>query len=437
VTVWLDRERVDEGRRNFLRALAGTPLLAALEGRAAAKPQRRPVRAAFIGVGGQGSVLLGRAAPSFIDVRAICDINPAHAAAAVKLAREGGHAPPKTYDDHRKLLASEDVEAVVVATPLWTHADVVLAALAAGKHVLCEKMMAYDVASARKVRDAAAKAGRLLEIGHQRFYNPIYTAAYEGIVKRGLLGEVYFARLGWHRNGSWRREEPLPAPTFDASAWGYPSFEHLLNWRLYRRYSQGLMAELGSHQVAIANWFYEAHPTSVQGSGAIARYRDGREVNDHVHATFEYPGGRVATYTSIQSNQLHGSYEEFLGTKGTLVLRGETEALFFPEGETAEAREARSAADKTLALAGATTPDAVSSASKKYEEAKRTTDAKASGPARRDGREAYRNELAGFCAAVRGTGKLACGPDRAFGAAVACITANAATDQHARSEIPT
>ena len=50
----------------------------------------------------------------------------------------------------------------------------------------------------------------MLEIGYQRFYNPVYQAAYEGIVKAGLLGDVYHARLVWHRNGNWRRKDEPP-----------------------------------------------------------------------------------------------------------------------------------------------------------------------------------------------------------------------------------
>ena len=82
----------------------------------------------------------------------------------------------------------------------------------------------------------------------------------------------------------------------------------------------------------IVNWFFGAVPEFVHGSGSVARWKDGREVDDHVYATFEYPGGRTATFSSIESNAFDHYYEVFFGTKGTLLLKGEAEAYLFEEG---------------------------------------------------------------------------------------------------------
>ena len=57
----------------------------------------------------------------------------------------------------------------------------------------------------------------VLEIGYQRNHNPMYQAAYEGIVKAGVLGDIYHVRLAWHRNGNWRRKAELPSPDYDPS----------------------------------------------------------------------------------------------------------------------------------------------------------------------------------------------------------------------------
>ena len=113
---------------------------------------------------------------------------------------------------------------------------------------------------------------------------------------------------------------------------GLPDFEHLWNWRLYNRYSRGLIAELASHELNIVNWFFAAEPTSVMGTGGIYRFKDGREVPDHVYATWEYAGGRTAVFSSIESNAFDHYYEAFFGTKGTLILQGEAEAYLFDEG---------------------------------------------------------------------------------------------------------
>ena len=75
--------------------------------------------------------------------------------------------------------------------------------------------MAKSAADCQQMIDAARNNNRVLEIGYQRFYNPIYQAAYTNIIKQGLLGDVYFARLAWHRNATWRKTEDPPSANFD------------------------------------------------------------------------------------------------------------------------------------------------------------------------------------------------------------------------------
>src|SRR6266571_5134901 len=118
----------------------------------------------------------------------------------------------------------------------------------------------------------------------------------------------------------------------DAVSWGYPTWDHLANWRLYRKYSQGLVAELGGHQISTATFFLDASPTAVVGSGGIYRFKD-REVNDHVFVTLEYPQGRTVTFSSIESNDFDHITEQFMGTRGTLVIGHEGEVLLFGGGD--------------------------------------------------------------------------------------------------------
>jgi predicted dehydrogenase len=297
----LTPEQQELGRRNFLRVLAGTPAVAALAASAYVKGPVRggPVRVGFVGLGGQGRVLLEQADPAYAEVRALCDVNPAQLARAEAVLAKKKLPPAPRYAEWKEMLQKEDLEAVIVAAPLWMHAEIVAGALEAGKHVLCEKMMAWDVAGCERMKAAADKAGKLLEIGYQRAYNPVYQAAYDGIVRSGVLGDMYHARLVWHRNQSWRRNVEEPAPGYDPSRWGYPTLDHLINWRLYWRYSKGLFAELASHQVNIANWFFGATPEAVMSSGGVLRFKD-REVYDHVYATFEYPQGRTAIFSSTR-----------------------------------------------------------------------------------------------------------------------------------------
>jgi len=417
------------GRRNFLKALAGTPALAGLGVAAAARGPLRggPVRIGFVGVGGQGGVLLEQLDPAYGEVRAVCDVNPSQLAKAGATLAKTGRPPARQYAEWRDLLQKEDVEAVIVAAPLWMHAEIVTGCLDAGRHVLCEKMMAWDVAGAERMRDAATRNRKILEIGYQRFYNPMYQAAYDGIVRRGVLGEVYHARLAWHRNGNWRRSGTPPSPEYDPSRWGYPTFEHLLNWRLYWRYSKGLFAELGSHQISVANWFFGAAPEAVAASGGVQRFRDGREVYDHVYAIVDYPQGRTAVFSSIESNAFDDYYEMFMGTKGTLILKGEAEAYLFHEGKEG---------GPTTVDVSMKGPGPVLEASEsRRADAAGTAGGRASVSERVDRLSPYRLEVAAFCSAVRVGTPIACGPERALASTRACVRANEAVAQKTRLAI--
>ena len=416
----LTPEQQELGRRNFMRALAGTPALAALGAAAATKGPVRggPVRVGVVGVGAEGRVLLEQTDPRYAQVVALCDINPAQLAKAQESLKKTGRAAVPQYSEWKEMVQKEKLEAVILALPLFMHAEVTVGCLEAGLHVLCEKMMAYDEASCRRMVEAQRRAGRLLEIGYQRHYNPIYQAAYEGIVRTGTLGEVYHARLVWHRNGNWRRKFELPAPDYSPAKWGYPTMDHLINWRLYDRYSRGHMAELASHMVAITDWFFGADAESTVGSGGVYRYKDGREIPDHTYATIEYPGGRTAVFTSIESNAFEHYYEAYYGTKGTLVLRGEIEAYLFDEGQTpGQARP--TAVEVTPKSAG---PATAASESRAADAAGRGVGGGVAG-AGGDRLAPYRYEIEGFCSAIRTGTPLKGGPQRAMGSAFACIAA--------------
>jgi predicted dehydrogenase len=325
------------------------------------------------------------------------------------------------------MLEHESIEAVIVAVPLWAHADVVTQAFAAGKHVLCEKMMAWDVAGCERMIAAASKAGTVFEVGYQRHYNPVYRAAYDGIIQRQLLGDIYHVRLAWHRNGSWRRAGAPPSPDYDASRWGYPTFDHLWNWRLYRQYSRGLFAELASHQLNAANWFIGAAPDAVMASGGVYRFKDGRESCDHEYAIWEYPGGVSTTFSSVESNAFDERYEAFFGTKATLIMYNEAEALLFEEGGagTSTGVEVSGAVGGAVVHASETKPANAGAVSRAAAQT-----ASATGRA-----SATELEISRFCAAVRTGESVACGAQRAFESARSCIAADDAIAQQARLSI--
>ena len=247
----------------------------------------------------------------------------------------------------------------------------------------------------------------------------------KAVIKTGAIGEVYHVRTAWHRNGSWRRTGDPPSADFNASQWGYPTFDHLLNWRLYWKYSQGLMAELCSHQINAVNWFLGSTPEAVIASGGLYRFPEGREVYDHVYATFEYPGGRSVTFSSIESNAFDDYYEMFQGTKGTLILLHESDAMFFDEEASKRATAIAVSSARWRRCRAVVRDDG------RQPELERAASASATSTGS-NGPRPIRIEIQRFCSAIR-TGKpVACGPEKAIASARPCIRANEAIKQKTR-----
>ncbi len=400
-------------RRDFLVAAAAGGATAGGLYFGYTKIQGSPVRAGLIGTGDEGLVLLGESNPEFIDFIAYSDIRPSSIKRAMEENRPGRmgfkarygskkaaevekRSKDKGYlgsaDAYKKLLQDPDIEAVVIALPLHLHAQATIDALKAGKHVLCEKLMARSITDAKKMiaaqretnerRKAEGKEPLLLAVGHQRHYSILYDAASD-VLEQGLLGDIKHIRALWHRNNTWPRMEggkqategerkllrdswrqPIPKEDKDELAarindFGYKSIEELIRWRLYQRTGGGLMAELGSHQLDACSIFLgKKPPLSVVGVGGKFFYDDDREVEDHVYCSFEFPGKNydkavalkpgkhgvidndivVVTYSSINTNSFEGYGETVMGTLGTMVVDAEKEVLLYKE-KSPEKRE--------------------------------------------------------------------------------------------------
>lgn len=262
------------------------------------------VNIAVLGPGSRGTLLLQHLLNiPFVNITAVCDDYPLHLERAIRLTegKAGG------YTDYRKMLERKDIDGVVIATPLHLHTQMCLDCFDAEKHVFCEKALTKTIEETVRLNNAQKATGRILHVGHQRMFHIWYLKAFEDI-KAGRLGKITQIRACWHRNNNWRR----PVPT--------PALERKINWRLYREYSLGLMTELASHHLQVANWFLGAAPLSVRGSGSINYWRDGREVFDNVNLVYEYPDGIHVVYDSMISNRRYGLEFQVMGDKGTLEM---------------------------------------------------------------------------------------------------------------------
>jgi len=179
----------------------------------------------FIGIGGRGSSIMRSAGfiaeeldkngiplgtkdqPSLnIRCTAVCDLFTPNVERAVEAS--GGKA--KAYRTYQELLADSDVDAVVIATPDFYHAPIAKAAAEAGKHVYVEKCMTRYIEQAFELRDAVKKAGIIFQLGHQNRNSNHYDSAME-VVDKGLLGKISLIQCYTNRNslhGAWYYDIP-------------------------------------------------------------------------------------------------------------------------------------------------------------------------------------------------------------------------------------
>lgn len=281
-------------------------------------PENQRIKIGIIGLGDRGSTIINsiNSLPQF-KIIAACDILDFRLAEGLKKIKEEKVA---TYNDYRKMLENKDLEAIIISTPLFEHSRMALDAIDADLHIMCEKALAYNIEQSKAVKLKANQSSKLFQISYQYQMNPTFKAI-KDIINNGYLGKLTRVEANWHRNNNWRREVPSP------------ELERQINWRLYKEYSGGLMAELGSHHLNMIDNIIGDHPIKVVGSGGINYWNDGREIYDNVMAIFDYPNGIKSTFSSILSNKYEDQTIKFFGDKATIVTNGMNGAFIYPENE--------------------------------------------------------------------------------------------------------
>jgi predicted dehydrogenase len=326
-------------RRQFVQSVgaAGAGLLFAhrIFGQGSAATD---LNVAVIGAGVQGRVLIKDCIKiPGIRFKAVCDIWSYSQRYASRTLKKYGH-QVKVYEDYREMLDKEkDLDAVLVATPDWMHAEHTIACLRAGRHVYCEKEMSNTLEDAKKMVLAARESGRLLQIGHQRRSNPVYRYALELLDDDGVCGRLTNCYGQWNRGVQpklkWPKKYEIPAETL--KRYGYESMDRFRNWRWYRKYSAGPIADLGSHQIDIFNWFMHTGPRSVTAVGG-ADYFEDREWYEDVMTVYEYGYSRKgatrsarAFYQVLNTSSFGHYFERFGGDGGTLTISEDDRKCYY------------------------------------------------------------------------------------------------------------
>jgi predicted dehydrogenase len=352
---YLKKRATDDARRRaILSELGVSESGPAVIPNAISKPPSKRIRLGIIGYGGEGESLVrhaGFASPQWIEdakksvaedprdkqletylgqddlnvqLAAVCelfDVRAEKAIAASQIAERpgagagGAYPAAKRYRRYTDLLDSKDVDAVVIATPDAWHSRITIDAVAAGKHVYCEKCMTRTEEEAHAVHAAVSKSNIVFQLGHQNRQSEAHNKAHE-VAKAGVLGPITLVEATTNRNTPWGAwvwdiDEKGNPQTIDWAQFQEPaphkvpfSAERFFRWRCWYDYGTGLAGDLLSHEYDAVNQILQVGiPKSCVASGGIYYFKDGRDVPDTFQAVYEYPDRELTfVYSATLAN---------------------------------------------------------------------------------------------------------------------------------------
>lgn len=261
------------------------------------------IRVAFVGVGNRGSFLLkhGVRVPG-VQVVAVCDILQDRAEAAAQVvAKAGGKA--RVWNDFRKMLDEQkEIDAVVLATPDWTHKDFDIAILEVGKHLYAEKPLALHTRDTGAILQAAKQAKGIMQVGFQLRHDPNRNAA-EKFIQSGGIGRVLMCH-GIRHGGDLPRNIP---------------------WYFDKTKCGDIVIDQGIHILDLFTWAIGTHPIRAMGSGGTNLFIDepkGRTVMDNYSLILEYPNGVRVNFSHhyFDPPGFSGDQERVFGSNGSVDL---------------------------------------------------------------------------------------------------------------------
>ena len=328
-------------RRLFVSSAAAPALLSA-------QTAGSKVNLGWVGLGNRGGKhirTMMKVAADDSTIKAICDtFSPRLATTKDHVISDQGVAPD-TYNDYYEMLKDPAIDAIVIMTPEHLHRDMALAAIAAGKHVYCEKPLSHTIEEGAEIVAAVEKSNVKFQVGTQRRSSKLYTKARE-IYESGAIGKVVYVRAFWFRNSpltspAWRYNIPQDAEpgNTDYQRFLGPARQSAFNkqryfqWRLYWDYSGGISTDLLVHQTdAIHMITGRNYCDSVMCNGGIHYWtQDDREVPDTVTAGFEYDDNFHISFSAAFSNSHYGYGEQLCGSEGTMEIMGQRYLNVYPE----------------------------------------------------------------------------------------------------------
>ncbi|MGG4488312.1 Gfo/Idh/MocA family protein [Metabacillus idriensis] len=270
-----------------------------------------------IGVIGCGSISKHRHLPEwagnkFAEIVAVCDINEDRA----NLTAQQYNA--KAFTDYREMLALEEIDAVSVCTPNALHAPISIAALNAGKHVLCEKPMATSKEEAEAMIAAAKENSRKLMIGHNQRFVPSHEKARE-LIKNGEIGKVFSFRTAFGHGG------PEGWSADGRESWFFKKEDAFI----------GAMGDLGVHKADLMRYILGEEVTEVAAFvDTVAK--EGADVDDNAVCVLKTESGIMGSLAASWSYSKEDNATVIYGEKGVLRLEDHPEFSLIAQYTTGE-----------------------------------------------------------------------------------------------------
>ncbi|RKY88930.1 gfo/Idh/MocA family oxidoreductase [candidate division KSB1 bacterium] len=307
----------------------------------------------------------------------VCDVFDIRAERGLATAGKSA----KRYIHYQELLASKDIDAVIIATPDHWHARMVIDAAKAGKHVYVEKCMTRTVDEVYRVVDAVKKSNIVFQLGHQGREAESYIKARE-IMKKNILGKVTLVVTSTNRNdpnGAWvyKIHKDASPKNIDWEQFLGPaprrpfSLERFFRWRCWYDYGTGLSGDLFTHEYDAVNQIMDLGiPRSAVASGGIYFFKDGRDVPDVYQVVYEYPDKDLTLVYSatLASEKRRGKV--FMGHDASMEVGGSLTVTVDPRSTKYKKKIEEGIIDLSLPLfvysPGLKGIDVVTSATEKY-----------------------------------------------------------------------
>jgi myo-inositol 2-dehydrogenase/D-chiro-inositol 1-dehydrogenase len=294
----------------------------------------------IIGTGGRGRYVgTHMAKDPRARLAAICDVFPDR----LDQARTSvpGADKATAFRNYQDLLAMKELDAVLIATPVFLHPEHFEAAVGSGKHIYCEKPAGADVPGVKRLMRAADSAppALVIQFGFQQRFSPEYLRGMERL-RKGDLGELSMMMSFWVLGG-------VPPRTFKSPY--SPEEQKLRHWGWWSETSGGPIVEQDCHGVDTLNWFAGKHPAKAVGTGGL-RYplAYGDWTSDHHNIVYTYEGGLEGWLISVKhAAGFRDVRERFFGSKAMLETARTYYKLHGPV-PTSPLRNADDLADRSL-----------------------------------------------------------------------------------------